>query len=265
MLTLADIPGYLEMIYQEQREISIKIQKALKGKETLKSLVSQSDLLPLAPSYVFSHDGFFKLYQGKKMIRFYSEGDLFFINPTDQKNGCRLITEFGCQVFLYKEADVLKELSQDSNLFALFIRHQQLDIQIALHLGSLYIAVDVSPDVEIKSYKPGERIICEGDKSDQIFIMVSGHAIVSKCGKEIGEVKESDVFGEISFLTKQVRTATVTAQTNCLIQALGEKDFFQVIPQKPVLMMALCTSMAKRIVALNELLLHPTNESLPKC
>lgn len=57
-----------------------------------------------------------------------------------------------------------------------------------------------------------EVIVKEGDVDDAFFIITSGRVEISKEGQLLSELKEGDCFGEMGYLNKIKRTATVTAQ-----------------------------------------------------
>lgn len=56
-----------------------------------------------------------------------------------------------------------------------------------------------------------EVIIREGDVDDSFYIVTAGRVAVTKQGMPIGALKEGDCFGEMGFLNKIRRTATVRA------------------------------------------------------
>jgi len=58
---------------------------------------------------------------------------------------------------------------------------------------------------------PGDNVIVEGDVDDAFFILVRGKVTVSKGGQEIGTLKAGDCFGEMGYISKARRTASVTA------------------------------------------------------
>ena len=55
----------------------------------------------------------------------------------------------------------------------------------------------------------GDEIIIEGDIDDSFYIIVSGTAEVSKEGHILGELVPGDCFGEMGYLEKTKRTATI--------------------------------------------------------
>ena len=57
----------------------------------------------------------------------------------------------------------------------------------------------------------GEEIIVEGDIDDSFYIIVSGSVQVSKEGHSLGLLNTGDCFGEMGYLEKAKRTATIKA------------------------------------------------------
>jgi CRP-like cAMP-binding protein len=66
---------------------------------------------------------------------------------------------------------------------------------------------------EWNDYKKGEVIVNEGDKETSFFIVIKGGVEVLKKDKVIGTMKQGDCFGEIAFITKAPRGATIIART----------------------------------------------------
>ena len=67
----------------------------------------------------------------------------------------------------------------------------------------------------ISSFEDGEKIICQGDIDFAIFLVMEGEAIVSKeeaPSIHFLELKEGDVFGELSLLGKRLRSANVVSK-----------------------------------------------------
>lgn len=64
----------------------------------------------------------------------------------------------------------------------------------------------------ITSFETGHTIFLEGDTSQDLFILISGRLDVLKGNKKIVEITErGSLFGEMSFLLRATRTATIKA------------------------------------------------------
>ncbi|MBL1142893.1 MAG: protein kinase [Proteobacteria bacterium] len=63
-----------------------------------------------------------------------------------------------------------------------------------------------------QSYVAGDQIIVEGDIDDSFYIITSGEVDVYKDGALIGHLNKGDCFGEMAYLSKAERTATIMAK-----------------------------------------------------
>ncbi len=60
-----------------------------------------------------------------------------------------------------------------------------------------------------QDYQPGEEIITEGEVDDAFYVIVSGSVLVRKGSKSIAILRRGDCFGEMGYITKTKRTATI--------------------------------------------------------
>ncbi len=63
-----------------------------------------------------------------------------------------------------------------------------------------------------KNYDEGENIIVEGELDDCFYIIVSGMVVVKKNNKIIRTLELGDCFGEMGYLAKTKRTASISAE-----------------------------------------------------
>ena len=64
-----------------------------------------------------------------------------------------------------------------------------------------------------KNYPPGTAIIKQGDVDDSFYVLLSGVVSIEKDRQLIGNLQEGDCFGEMGYLSKTERTATVVSKT----------------------------------------------------
>ncbi len=252
MLTVVDIPEDLTKMYEQSKKLSAKIIDFIDGSGRKQEVPGNQDILGFCPGYIFINKGYFKFYKGSKLIRLYSENDSLWLQNKSNFDDCRLTCEFGSEITVFKNKNVLEAIAGNPDLLKTWLALHELDAQIMRLLCSLYIVDKVSPDIEIRNAKNGDVLIKEGDEPDKIFIMVDGKAVVTRNGKSVGTIESGEVFGELSFITNQPRTSTVTANANCLIQAMSYDDFLKIIPNRPNLIMTLSKSLSNRIVKLNK-------------
>ncbi len=64
-----------------------------------------------------------------------------------------------------------------------------------------------------QEYQPGKQIIAEGEIDDSFYILVKGQVVVQKHQKKVGTLESGDCFGEMGYLSKAKRTASIIALT----------------------------------------------------
>lgn len=64
-------------------------------------------------------------------------------------------------------------------------------------------------------------IINEGDVEDFFFILVAGEALVKKRGQTLAALKPGDCFGEMAYLGRTTRTATVQAASKTILMKIS--------------------------------------------
>ena len=80
-------------------------------------------------------------------------------------------------------------------------------------------------------YGAGEVIAHEGDPGASMFVLRGGEAAVTVAGAdgELARLTQGAVFGEMSLLTGDTRSATVTAVTDCELLEIGVEAFRRVV------------------------------------
>jgi MFS family permease len=75
----------------------------------------------------------------------------------------------------------------------------------------------------------GEDAVREGEEGDRFYVIESGTLVVTKSGRRVAELGAGNCFGEIALLRDVPRTATVTASTAVVLQALDRRHFIPAV------------------------------------
>jgi CRP/FNR family transcriptional regulator, cyclic AMP receptor protein len=95
--------------------------------------------------------------------------------------------------------------------------------------------------------KRGDVIIRKGDPSDALYLVLEGSLFVEEAKAELGA---GTVVGEIGVLSgTRRRTATVVAQTDCVLARVSADDFQQVYFTHPSVGLSLVRLVIDRLVA----------------
>lgn len=79
----------------------------------------------------------------------------------------------------------------------------------------------------------GELVIREGQITDGLYVVLAGEVAVSVGGTKVGVVKEGELFGEMSLLTRAPAAATVTSSKRTSLLRLPKDDFDRLIMSHP--------------------------------
>ncbi len=133
---------------------------------------------------------------------------------------------------------LLTNVMSSSALFAPFSRNERRQ------LVERFRARDV---------QKGHVLIKEGQRSDGMYIVLSGEIEVRLGARSVASLKEGDIFGEMSLLTKAPATATCAAARHTSLLRLPREDFDQLVlshPQILVLVSELTDERTKQNAAL---------------
>jgi CRP-like cAMP-binding protein len=96
---------------------------------------------------------------------------------------------------------------------------------------------DVMARFRSREVKAGEVIVTEGEASDGLYVVLDGAFLVTRRrGAErvdVAELREGDVFGEVSCLRKAPATATVTARRAGTLLRLPRQGFDELVLSHP--------------------------------
>lgn len=107
----------------------------------------------------------------------------------------------------------------------------------------------LSERVRVRVFAPGEEVVRQGDAGDSLFIVRRGALDVRIDGAAVGSLGEGNVFGEMSLLTGEKRTATVTASSEVRLIEISKEDIGPVIRANPRLLDSLSVILAQRQAA----------------
>jgi CRP-like cAMP-binding protein len=99
-----------------------------------------------------------------------------------------------------------------------------------------------------RSFKKGQKLFVEGDPPGDMYILMAGILTVTSRGVHVATINSPGAYvGEMSVLLREPRTATVTAEEDCRVLCVQEKDILEFLTHAPDLALKLSRILAERL------------------
>lgn len=113
-------------------------------------------------------------------------------------------------------------------------------------------AESVADAVIKRRFKRGEAVVEQGHKSNTLFILLTGRARVitaDRRGREVilATLQPGDYVGEMSLIDNQAHCATVRAEVQTDMLALGRAEFARCLPENSSLAYAIMKGLVQRL------------------
>ncbi len=86
---------------------------------------------------------------------------------------------------------------------------------------------------KLRQAAPREMLIKEGAQSDGLYVVLHGSVDVAAQRIDLARLREGDIFGEMSLLTRQPATATVVSPGNAILLRLPRDQFQELVVTHP--------------------------------
>ena len=104
--------------------------------------------------------------------------------------------------------------------------------------------------------KPGRVLTEEGAPGREFMIIVEGIATVRRKGKVLAKLGPGDFFGELAVVAGMPRTATVTADTDMILETLNRREFSSLLDESPRLAKKILVGAVRRLHEIEESLIR---------
>jgi len=137
--------------------------------------------------------------------------------------------------------DALKEISESSAAL-------KKDSAVILKKLTMDEFLDLLEIMEVVRVRKGHPVIEQGDKGEDIFLVLSGALEVVRDGEFISTMHPGDVFGELGFFFHDLRSATVRAIRSCELARIPSPRLRELCSRRPGLMDSLEALYNERIL-----------------
>ena len=95
--------------------------------------------------------------------------------------------------------------------------------------------------------RDGKEMTRQGAPGREFFVLLEGTADVRKNGRKINTLGPGDFFGEIALVSREPRTATVTASSPVRTLVITDRSFRRLLDESPQVKTKVMEAMAKRL------------------
>jgi CRP-like cAMP-binding protein len=114
------------------------------------------------------------------------------------------------------------------------------------------ILADLAPLMKEMQYEQGTEIFKEGDTGDCMYIIQQGNIKIHKGNTTLAILKEKEVFGELSLLDADTRSASATADTDCILYKIDQEPFYELMDERPEVAKGFIKILCQRLRTMNE-------------
>jgi len=95
------------------------------------------------------------------------------------------------------------------------------------------ILSELAPLMQETEVEEGKVLFNEGDVGDCMYIIHKGEIKIHKGAITLAILKEKEVFGELSLLDSETRSASATANTDCFLFKIDQEPFYELVETRP--------------------------------
>jgi CRP-like cAMP-binding protein len=95
--------------------------------------------------------------------------------------------------------------------------------------------------------RDGKEMTRQGHPGREFFVLLEGTADVRKNGRKINTLGPGDFFGEIALVSREPRTATVTATSPVRTLVITDRSFRRLLDESPQVKTKVMEAMATRL------------------
>lgn len=114
------------------------------------------------------------------------------------------------------------------------------------------ILADLAPLMQEEDYEKNTLLFEEGEIGDCMFIIHSGEVKIHKGQSTLATLREKEVFGELSLLDAETRSASATCKTDCVLFRIDQEPFYELIDSRPEVARGFIKMLCKRLRTQNE-------------
>ena len=100
---------------------------------------------------------------------------------------------------------------------------------------------------DVVEFPAGAVIIEEGREGDLMYVVMEGEVLISLKGRHLATASPGEIVGEMALINSELRSATVTASTDCVLASIDQTSFDALLRHVPDFAVHVMNVLAERL------------------
>jgi len=109
---------------------------------------------------------------------------------------------------------------------------------------------------DLVEFLAGSVIIAEGLEGNHMYVVMNGEVNISLKDRVIATAFPGEIVGEMALINSDIRSATVTAKTDCLLASIDQSSFESLLRHVPEFTVHVMKVLADRLRIAYEMIEH---------
>lgn len=86
---------------------------------------------------------------------------------------------------------------------------------------------------ELVEFPAGTVILSEGQEGNNMYVIMEGELSISLGDRPLATARPGEIIGEMALINSEIRSATVTAKTDCMLASIDQASFNSLLRHVP--------------------------------
>lgn len=107
---------------------------------------------------------------------------------------------------------------------------------------------------DLVDFTAGAEIMTEGEAGNHMYVVMSGEVSISLKNKVLATAERGEIVGEMALINSDIRSATVTAITDCQLALIDQSSFESLLRYVPDFSLHVMNVLAERLHSAYEMI-----------
>lgn len=107
--------------------------------------------------------------------------------------------------------------------------------------------VEIASICHEQTVEAGTPLFSKGDPGNCIYFIHKGKVSIHDGDHQLAELSENEIFGELSVLDADTRSASATTSTECVLLKIEQEDFYDVIATNTDILKGIMKTLCRRL------------------